>query len=149
MLSRSPSYSGSYSSKNSSKVIITKPSRKGDRQIKNLLIHKNEGLLKKIIREWHLYSLRAFKKRMTTHLKKKKRLQTSVPKKKKKSTRKFETDDSECRSINIQIKNKSFDKVKKYSSTKLNPNFKDTSLKSSLKQWNLPHNKFNYPHIPI
>ena len=86
---------------------------------------------------------------MTTHLKKKKRLQTSVPKKKKKSARRFETEDSECRSINIQIKNKSFDKVKKYSSTKaIKLGFKDTSLKSSLKQWNLPHNKFNYPHIP-
>jgi hypothetical protein len=102
VLSRSPSYSGSFSSKNSSKVITTKPSsRKGDRQIKNLLIHKNEGLLKKIMREWHLYSLRQFKKRMTTHIKKKKRLQTSVPKKKKKSARRFETEDSECRSINI------------------------------------------------
>jgi len=25
----------------------------------------------------------------------------------------------------------------------------DSNLKSSEKQWNLPHNKFNYPHIPI
>jgi hypothetical protein len=76
-------------------VILTKPStRRGDRQIKNLLIHKNDGLLKSIMREWHLYTLRAFKKRMTTQVKKKKSLQTSVPKKKlKKSSRRFETDD--------------------------------------------------------
>jgi hypothetical protein len=105
-----------------------------------LLIHKNEGLLKKIIREWHLYTLRAFKKRITEKMKKK----TSVEKKKKpkKSTRRFlETDDqqSDSRSINIQIKNKSFEssRPKKYSSTrgiKLGgQNFTNTSLKSSLK----------------
>lgn len=28
-------------------------------------------------------------------------------------------------------------------------NLQDSNLKSSQKQWNLPHNKFNYPHIPI
>lgn len=31
-----------------------------------------------------------------------------------------------------------------------NANVLDTSsFKSSQKQWNLPHNKFNYPHVPL
>ena len=43
---------------------------KGDREVKNILIHKNQALLKKILHEWHLYTLKAFKERMVRKMKK-------------------------------------------------------------------------------
>ena len=39
--------------------------KKDDRQVKDILIHKNQAFLRKILKEWYLYTLKAFKSRMT------------------------------------------------------------------------------------
>lgn len=46
---------------------------KQDFKVKNLLIHKNQALLRKIIHRWHVYTLKAFKTRV---IKKEKQKQT-------------------------------------------------------------------------
>lgn len=47
-------------------------SRTQDRDLKNILIHKNKAFLRKILQEWNMYTLKAFRKRMTKRIKKEK-----------------------------------------------------------------------------
>jgi hypothetical protein len=42
-----------------------------DKDLKNLLIHKNKAFLKKILQEWNLYTLKQYRKRMERKLVKK------------------------------------------------------------------------------